>query len=97
MYGIWKTAERRDQFWQDIEEVLSHYPELLVGMDEAYEACEEEHDDNYDPESMKFISGKVLLISCGNMEGYESMVILDPPSQSRFMTGGMIKNAFLRE
>lgn len=94
MHGLWKTKERRDQFWAELDVFLNQYPELFDGMDEAYESFHHDSDCDcvYDPKSPKFLAGKALILHCKNLDNFESSIVLDPREQSRFHTIGLLKN-----
>lgn len=96
MHGIWKSKDQRAAFWQEIDELLSRYPEVMNGLDLLYE----HHDSNdcpcgeeYDPKTLKFFNGKVFILSCKNLDEHEGIVVLDPQEQSMYMTVGLLKKS----
>ncbi len=92
MHGIWQDEAQRESFWNEFETLLTRYPEIMNGLDQLYdhgEACECGHE--YDKESMKFFSGMVIVLACKNMNDDEGVIVLDPRSQSGYLTVGLLK------
>lgn len=88
--AIWKDDARHESFFAAVEALLDEYPELAAGDDD------EEVDailDGYDPASPKVVSGIVVLVAHGNLDGWSELTYTAPPHQSHYLTVGMLYKA----
>ena len=90
---VFDSEQRRNEMWADLDELFNRYPELV---ERAGDALDGEIDNDgilFDPDSPRFIDGKVLILSVRNLQGWETSVVLEPIQQSTFMTHGLISAA----
>lgn len=87
-----KNRKRRDEFFNELEQLMARYPELVEPNEDYLEHLREVHGDKFVENSPKMITGIVLTISCRNAEDWEDLIWIQPYSQSHFQTVGMLTN-----
>ena len=101
---IWDSKQQRDQFFQELRDLLAKYPNIALNQRREYErrpellADYEVEDDGYprwDPESPMILHGIVLLVNHSNLEHFEDLQLLIPFEQSNYHTVGMLSNALM--
>lgn len=87
------SHSRNKMFWDKLKVLIDEFPEILDGLDNAYEDLDHIApftSEYYDSEAPKLLSGVVLIVQPRNIQGYESVGVLYPNEQSRFLTEGLI-------
>lgn len=87
---VFKSSERREQFWARFDALVDDYPELVEGLDDVLAGDMDERGILYDPDSPKFLQGTVIICSVRNVDHWESCFVIDPPEQSGYFTRGLI-------
>jgi hypothetical protein len=93
---VFKDKQREALFWDEINQVIDRYPEVLVGMDCCYSYEDDDSEDrlnrgrDYDPNSPKYISGMAILLNVVNLDRDEANCTLTPPTQPRIVTRGLL-------
>jgi hypothetical protein len=101
-HAVFETQERREEFWARLNAVFDDFPELRSGLKKSY-GDQDALDDGdsmlmdmlgpFDETAPTFVDGMVLVLSIRNTQHYENMCVLEPKTQSSYMTAGLLNQA----
>lgn len=66
---------------------------MFDGFEKILEGQMDERGILFDPDSPRYIQAAAVVISVRNVDHWESIFMVDPPEQSRYMTKGLIEAA----
>lgn len=96
---VWPNKEKRDQFFDELRALIARYPNIGDHMAREYAEDPTSFDTmpdsypTYNSESPVYLEGIIVIVTHANMENFETLAVLEPYSQSHYLSNGMLSRA----